>query len=231
MKVSDSQVGHRTRLRERFLKNGRSALADYELLEMILSYAIPRKDTKIIAKELISSFGTFAAVFDQPVEKLQTVSGIGPFAATFLVSIRAVLTRYLEQQAERANAISSPEDVTDFVRLAIGASQRECLMVLCLNAANRLVHHEILVEGTVDQAPVYPREIFRPALMHNATALILVHNHPSGRAVPSEQDHYMTQRIDNLASEFNIVLHDHLIVCPSQAFSIKTGRLLTSPIR
>ncbi|MCL6583519.1 MAG: DNA repair protein RadC [bacterium] len=226
MNISDSHIGHRARLRERFLKNGRSSLADYELLELLLSYAIPRKDTKLIAKELIATFGNFAAVFDQPAEKLQTLSGIGPSVATFLISIRAVMTRYLEQKAERADAISSPEDVADFVRLAIGASQRECLMVLCLNAANRLVHHEILVEGTVDQAPVYPREIFRPALLHNATAMILVHNHPSGRAIPSEQDQYMTQRIDSLASEFNIVLHDHLIVCPSQAYSIKTGRLL-----
>jgi DNA repair protein RadC len=143
-----------------------------------------------------------------------------------LLSIRAVLTRYLEQQAQRAQAISSPEDVADFVRLAIGANQRECLMLLCMNAANRLIHHEILVEGTVDQAPVYPREILKPALIHNATAMILVHNHPSGRAIPSEQDYNMTDRITSLASEFNIVLHDHLIVCPSQAFSIKTGRAL-----
>lgn len=226
MNVSDSQSGHRYRLRERFLKSGRSAFADYELLEMILAYAIPRKDTKIIAKELISTFGTFASVFDQPVEKLQAVEGIGPSGAAFLLSIRAVLTRYLEQQAQRAKAISSPEDVADFVRLAIGANQRECLMLLCMNAANRLIHHEILVEGTVDQAPVYPREILKPALIHNATAMILVHNHPSGRAIPSEQDNNMTDRITTLASEFNIVLHDHLIVCPSQAFSIKTGRSL-----
>ncbi|MEW5800556.1 MAG: DNA repair protein RadC [bacterium] len=226
MKVSDSQAGHRFRLRERFLKSGRSAFADYELLEMILAYAVPRKDTKLMAKDLIATFGTFAAVFDQPCEKLQAVSGIGPSVAAFLLSIRAVMTRYLEQKTVKAKTISSPEDVADFVRLAIGANQRECLMLLCMNAANRLVHHEILVEGTVDQAPVYPREILKPALIHNATALILVHNHPSGRAIPSEQDHHMTDRVTALASEFNIVLHDHLIVCPSQSYSIKTGRSL-----
>jgi DNA repair protein RadC len=226
MNVADPQAGHRSRLRERFLKSGRTAFADYELLEMILAYAIPRKDTKLIAKNLISTFGTFAAVFDQPAEKLQAIPGIGPSGAVFLLSIRAIMTRYLEQQAERAKAISSPEDVADFVRLAIGANQRECLMLLCLNAANRLIHHVILVEGTVDQAPVYPREILKPALIHNATAIILVHNHPSGRAVPSEQDYNMTDKITTLASEFNIALHDHLIVCPSQAFSIKIGRAL-----
>lgn len=224
MKVSDSQAGHRCRLRDRFLKSGRSALADYELLEMILTYVIPRKDTKLIAKTLIATFGSFASVFDQTPEKLQTVRGIGPSVAVFLISIRAILTRYLEQGAQKAKAISVPQDVAAFVRLAIGANQRECLMLLCLNAANRLVHHEILVEGTVDQAPVYPREILKPALIHNATAMILVHNHPSGRAVPSQQDQYMTQKVTTLASEFNIVLHDHLIVCPSKAFSIKTGR-------
>ena len=226
MKLSDHHSGHRSRLRQRFLKGGRSALADYELLELLLSYAVPRKDTKPIAKNLISAFGNFASVFDQPVEKLQEMPGLGTSVATFLQAIKSVLIRYLEQQAENAPSISSPEDVAAFVRAEIGANQRECLMLLCLNAANHLVHHEVLIEGTVDQAPVYPREILKPALMHNSTALILVHNHPSGRAVPSAQDHTMTQKITALASEFNITIHDHLIVCPSQTYSIKTGRLL-----
>jgi len=228
MKLSDYQSGqgHRHRLRQRFLKGGRSALADYELLELLLSYAIPRKDTKPIAKNLMTSFGDFASVFDQPTKKLRQIPGIGPSTASFLQAVKSTLIRYLERQAEEAETISSPENVVTYVRSAIGANQRECLMLLCLNAANRLVHHEVLPEGTVDQAPVYPREILKTALLHNATALILVHNHPSGRAVPSQQDHTMTQKITALASEFNITVHDHLIVCPTQTYSIKTQRLL-----
>ncbi len=226
MKVEDYQSGHRMRLRDRFVKGGRSALADYELMELLLSYAIPRRDTKLIAKDLIATCGSFSSVFDQPAEKLQEISGIGQSVAVFLLAVREVLTLYLEQGVKESKAISSPKDVAAFVRLAIGANQRECLMLLCLNAANNLVHHEIIAEGTVDQAPVYPREILKTALLHNATAMILVHNHPSGRATPSEQDHYMTQKISTLASEFNITLHDHLIVCPSQAYSIKTSQSL-----
>ncbi|MGA1875343.1 MAG: RadC family protein [bacterium] len=226
MNFSDDHSGHRARLRERFLKGGRSALADYELLEMLLAYVIHRKDTKPLAKKLMKAFGNFASVLDQPTDKLLQIEGIGKAGAVFLQAIRTALTRYLEQQMESARIISSPEEVADFVRLAIGANKRECLMLLCLNAANRLIHHEILVEGTVDQAPVYPREILKSALIHNATALILVHNHPSGRVLPSEQDRHITQKITTLVSEFNITLHDHLVVSPSQAYSIKTGHML-----
>lgn len=226
MDRSNHQIGHRSRLREKFLKGGRVALADYEMLEMLLTYSIPRKDTKPIAKNLLSCFGNFAAVFDQPEEKLRQVPGLGKESATLLLTIRSCLTRYLEQRLENETIISSPEEVLSFVRMAIGANPRECLMILCLNAANRLVHHEVLVEGTVDQAPVYPREILKPAIIHNATAFILVHNHPSGRALASEQDRHMTEKIASLASEFNITLHDHLIVSPMQAYSIKIKQFL-----
>lgn len=222
----DYRLGHRGRLRARLLKSGRESLADYELLELLLTYALPRKDTKELAKILIERFGSFAAVLDQPRERLLEVKYIGPQAVTLLLTVRSAMARYLEQVVEHAETISSPEDVANFVRVHIGANQRECLMTLCLNDANRLLHHVIVIEGTVDRAPFYPREILKAALLHNATGLIMVHNHPGGDPVPSENDHLITNKLRELAAEFAIRVHDHLIVTPRNAFSLTTGKLL-----
>ncbi len=224
--ATDHGHGHRNRLRTRLLKAGRQAFADHELLELLLTYAIPRKDTKKLAKLLIEEFGTFAAVLDQPKERLLEVEGIGPQTSIFLAAVRASLTRYLEQQVETTRTISKPEDVAEFLRIHLGANQRECLMVLCLNDANRLVHHDTVIEGTINRAPFYPREIIKTALLHNATGLIMVHNHPSGDPAPSENDHRITGLMEELVTEFNITFHDHLIVTPRNAFSLKTGKLL-----
>ena len=222
----DHRHGHRSRLRTRLLKAGREAFADYELLELLLTYALPRRDTKVLAKDLVERFGSFAAVLDQPRERLLEVEGVGPQTATFLLTVRSAMARYFEQGVEHAETISSPEDVADFVRVHIGANERECLSILCLNDANRLVHHVTVIEGTVDRAPFYPREILKAALLHNATGLIMVHNHPSGDPVPSENDHTITHKLRELADEFAIRLLDHLIVTPRNTFSLTTGKLL-----
>ncbi len=222
----DHRHGHRSRLRARLLKAGREAFADYELLELLLAYAIPRKDTKALAKNLVERFGSFAAVLDQPRERLLEVKDVGPQTVTFLLAIRSAMARYFEQGVEHSETISSPDDVANFVRIHIGANQRECLMALCLNDANRLLHHVTVIEGTVDRAPFYPREILKAALLHNATGLIMVHNHPSGDPVPSENDHLITRKLRELAAEFGIKFHDHLIVTPRTAFSLATGKLL-----
>ena len=224
--IKDHRYGHRGRLRERLLKAGRQGFADYELLELLLTYAIPRKDTKPIAKGLLKRFGSFAAVFDQPKERLQEVEGVGPQTSTFLFAIREFMVRYLEQEVEYAKAIASPEDIAEFVRTHLGSTPRECLMILYLNDANRLAYHVIVSEGTVDRAPFYPREILKTAFLRDATGLIMVHNHPSGDPIPSENDHIITSRLEKLAAEFEIEVHDHLIVTPHKVFSLKTGRLL-----
>lgn len=224
--AKDHRHGHRSRLRERFNKTGRESLADYEMLELLLTYSIHRKDTKELAKVLIDQFGSFAAVFDQPKKRLLEIIGIGPETATFLLAVRASMVRYFEQKAENADTISTPEDIAEFVKLHIGANQRECLLLLCLNDANKLVHHVVVIEGTVDRAPFYPREIMRSALDHNATKIIMVHNHPGGEPIPSENDHCITDQLERIAAEFSIKLLDHLIVTPRQAFSLRTGRLL-----
>ena len=222
----DHRQGHRSRLRARLNKAGRDAFADYELLELLLTYALPRRDTKVLAKNLVERFGSLTAVMDQPGDRLLEVPGVGPQTVTFLLAIRSAMSRYFEQRVEHAETISSPEDVADFVRVHIGANQRECLTILCLNDAKRLVHHVTVIEGTVDRAPFYPREILKAALLHNATGLIMVHNHPSGDPAPSENDHLITRKLRELAAEFAIILHDHLIVTPRNVFSLTTGKLL-----
>ena len=192
----DHRHGHRSRLRERLIKAGRNAFADYELLELLLTYAIPRKDTKQIAKRLLKRFGSFAAVFDQPRERLLEIRGVGPQTSTFLFAIRDFMVRYLEQEVEYAKTISSPEDIAEFVRTHLGTAQRECLMILYLNDANRLAHHVIVSEGTVDRSPFYPREILKTAFLRDATGLIMAHNHPSGDPIPSENDHKITRQLE-----------------------------------
>jgi len=225
-KKQDHRHGHRGRLRKRLLKGGRRGFADYELLELLLTYAIPRKDTKLIAKKLLKRFGSFAAVFDQPREQLLEIDGVGPQTYTFLFAIREFMVRYLEQEIEYAKPISSPEDIAEFVKIHLGISPRECLLILYLNDANRLKYHATVAEGTIDRAPFYPREILKTAFLKDATGLIMVHNHPSGDPIPSENDHNITKQMEKLASEFNIKVHDHLIVTPHKVFSLKTGRLI-----
>jgi len=223
---SDLRLSHRHRLRERLTKAGRQAFADHEILELLLTYAIPRKDTKNIAKSLINRFGSYSAVFNQPPERLREVEGVGPQVAVFLQAVRATMARYFEEGVENAIKIASPEDVADFVRLQLGAQQRECLMVMCLNNKKRLLYHATIIEGTVDRAPFYPREIIKVALLRDATGIIMAHNHPSGDPTPSENDHCITQKLEALSREFDIKVYDHLIVTPRNAYSLKTGKLL-----
>jgi DNA repair protein RadC len=227
MESSRSQKeGHRKRLRDRFLKGGRGAFPDYELLELLLTYVIPRRDTKPIAKDLLRRYRSFNSVLNQPKDKLEEIERIGPQASIFLMVIRACIERYLEQRVERRKSISSPKDVLQFVRAQLAAKQRECLLALYLNDSNRVLHHSIITEGTVNRIPLYPREILRQGLACNATGLILVHNHPEGQPVPSDHDLEMTRKLEEIAAQIDIRLLDHLVVTGLEAYSIKTGKLL-----
>ena len=219
-------TGHRTRLKGRFRKSGRKAFQDYELLELLLGYAIPRQDTKPLAKALLKRFGTFQAVLDAPYEHLEEIHGMGGHASTLMGLTRACVSRYMEPDADAGRVISGPEDVVGFIRAEIGGGTREQFMLVCLNAAGRLVHTQVIAEGTVDAAHIYPREVLRVAMDHNATALILVHNHPSGTLHASEQDMRLTRQLTEICSQVGISLHDHLIVTRSGAYSI----MLQAPI-
>jgi DNA repair protein RadC len=218
------EKGHRRRLRERFRAVGRRGFADHEMLELLLTYAVPRRDTKPLAKALMRSFGSIAGVLDQPAEKLEAIAGLGPDSSTLVGLVRSCVERYFEHGVTRAKRIEGPDDIARFVRARLGPEQRECVVMLCLNDDNRLIHHAIVVEGTANRVVLYPREIVREALLHNATGMILVHNHPAGDAVPSEEDHRLTKRIRDVAEQLDIRFLDHLIVGAGRTFSLLTGK-------
>jgi len=219
-------AGHRKRLRERFAKSGRDALADYELLELLLSYSRPRRDTKGIAKALLHRFGNLLGVLQQTEQRLMEVNGVGPEIALFLKLVQAYLTRCMETTVENQVTVSGPEDIFDFVRLHLGSRASESVYAIYLDDAKRILHHTEVTAGTVNHTPLYPREILKPALIQNATGLVLVHNHPEGHPVPSESDLEMTRELEKVAAALGIKLIDHMIVTRLQAYSLKTGKLL-----
>ena len=223
-KSRGSGDGHRTRLRERFLAGGPGALADYELLELLLQFAVPRKDTKPTARELLRRRGTLAGVFLQPRGETTDIPGLGPASRLLLALVRAVMTRALAVELQSGCRISAPEDVADFVRLELGPQPRECVLAIFLNAGNELVHHDRLAEGTVNQAPVYPREVARLALLHGATGVILAHNHPGGQCAPSRDDLELTRTLGDALAKLDVRLLDHLIVTSGAVYSITAGR-------
>jgi len=217
---------HRKRLRNRFRRSGAKALQDYEILEMLLGYAIPRRDTKPLAKRVIGRFGSLQAVFDRTYEELECIEGIGEYAGTLIALVKACTSRYMEPGKDERAVMENPDAVIRHIRAEIGSLAREQFMLLCLNAANRLTHTEIISQGTVDMAHVYPREIIRTAIVKNASALILVHNHPSGSLKPSAHDERLTRDLTEMCSGLGIQIHDHIIVTRDQAYSIKLGRRL-----
>jgi DNA repair protein RadC len=165
-------------------------------------------------------------VLQQPADQLLQTEGVGPASALFLQVIQACLTRCMESAVEDRPCINGPEDIFAFVRLHLGSRPNECAYALYLDHANRIVHHAQVASGTVDRTALYPREVLKPALIYNATGLVLVHNHPAGRPQPSQEDLDMTDMLEKVAAPFGIDLLDHLIVTRMQAYSIKTGKLL-----
>ncbi len=218
--------GHRKRLKERFNAAGRKALHDYELLELLLAYAIPRRDTKPLAKELIRQLGSFPRVLDGDRDELEAVSGVGEQAGTLIRLVKACMNQYLEPGERAGTKLDSPEAVLDYVRLEIGNKNTEYFMLLCLNAAGKVVHTDLMSKGTVNMAHVYPREILKTALIKNASALILVHNHPSGTLNPSTHDEKLTRTLTEMSEHLGISVHDHIIVTKDSAYSMKMGKCL-----
>jgi len=204
--------GHRERLRERFLKGGSDALADYELLELVLFRAIARIDLKPLAKELLKQFGSFAEVISAPIERLKSIKGLGEAAITELKLVEAAAHQLARGHIKDRPVLSSWSSVLDYCRAAMAFADKEQLRVLFLDKRNRLIADELQQQGTVDHTPVYPREVVKRALELSATAIILVHNHPSGDPTPSQADIQMTQEIIAVARPLGISVHDHIIV-------------------
>lgn len=205
-------TGHRARLRERLLKAGSDALADYELLEFLLFAGIRQGDTKPIAKALIARFGSFAAVLNADPAALQQVKGVGTAGAAAIKSVSLAARRMARGEVEDRPVLSSWHALLDYLAIDMGELCHERVRVLYLNAQNRLILDHLANEGSIDEASIHPREVIRKALEIGSTALILVHNHPSGNPEPSRADIAITKRIAEAGTHLGVTVHDHVIV-------------------
>ncbi|MGD9979379.1 MAG: DNA repair protein RadC [Hyphomonadaceae bacterium] len=217
---------HRARLRQRFEEAGPGALSDYELLELFLFRTIPRRDTKPLAKALLSEFGTLAAVLAAPAQRIAAVNGAGPAVAQDLKTAQALFERAARAEIEKRTVISSWSQLVEYCRIAMGHEPREQFRVLFLDVKNQLIADEVMNEGTIDHAPVYPREIARRALERSAASVILVHNHPSGDPKPSAADIAITRDIIDALDTVAIRVHDHLVIGRERVASFKSLGLL-----
>lgn len=218
--------GHRERLRVRFREAGSDAVNDYELLELLLFRALPRRDVKPLAKILLSKFGSFAEVIAAAPARLAEVPGLGDSAITEFKIVQAAANRLARGEVKRRTVLSSWSGVLDYCRTAMAFADKEQFRILFLDKRNQLIADEVQQVGTVDHTPVYPREVVKRALELSATALILVHNHPSGDPTPSRADIQMTQSIIDVAQPLGISVHDHIIVGKEGHASFKGLRLI-----
>ena len=213
--------GHRDRLRKRALDGGLDALPDYELLETYLFRSIPLKDVKPEAKALLARFGDLGGVLGASIEELRTVPGVGEAAALDLKLMHEAALRIGRATVKRRTVISSWSALLAYVRVALANEQREQFRVIFLDKKNQLIADEVMNRGTVDHAPVYPREVMRRALELSASSLILVHNHPSGDPTPSGADVEMTKQVVEAGRSLRISVHDHLVVGREGVASLK----------
>lgn len=217
---------HRKRLRDRFLSGGAQAMPDYELLEMLLFRAIPRQDVKPLARALITQFGDLAGVISAPDARLRKVAGVGDAVITEFKLAEACAQRMARAKIMQRPIISSWDSLLDYCHTTLSHKETEEFRVLFLDRKNTLIADETQGQGTVDHVPVYPREIMRRALELNSSALILVHNHPSGDPTPSAADIAMTEQIQRAGEVLSITLHDHLVIGKSREISFRATGLL-----
>lgn len=215
-------TGHRQRLRERFSRTGFEGFSDYESLELLLFYAIPRRDVKPIAKDLIKKFRTLRGVLDAPHDELATVKGVSEGAATFIRAIKECAGLYLRQRLMgEASVISGTGALIDYCNSVMSGLKDEQFRAIYLNSTNSVIGDEAIQEGTVNQSVVYPRKVMERALKHGATALIFVHNHPGGSCRPSRDDELITKELIKVAKALDMTVHDHLIICAGGYYSFR----------
>lgn len=213
---------HRKRLRERFLEGGADAMPDYEILELVLFRAIPRQDVKPLVHLLLTTFGDFNRVISAPIPRLHEIKGVGTAVIQELKIVEAAAQRLARSKMMHRHVISSWEAILDYCHTTMAHREIEQFRVLFLDPKNTLIADEKQARGTVDHVPVYPREVVKRALELNASALILVHNHPSGDPTPSQSDISMTEQIGLAANALGITLHDHLIIGKSRELSFRS---------
>ncbi|MDX8409684.1 MAG: DNA repair protein RadC [Mariprofundales bacterium] len=217
----DDVAGHRQRLRQRWFTRGLDGFHDYEVIELLLAYAIPRRDVKPVAKRLLHRFGTLAGVFDATATELAQVDGVGEAAAGVLRLIRAVGKRYLASALPDIVVLDQPERVCDYLRLLLQGRGSECFGAIFTDHGHHAIASEILFEGTVDRAAVYPRNLLKRALEIDAKGLILFHNHPAGNRQASDADRAVTERIAAAATPLDIRVLDHFIVAGDRVVSFR----------
>ena len=217
---------HRARLRDRFMQGGAAAMPDYELLELVLFRAVPRQDMKPLARRLLEQFGDFNRVLSADPARLAAVDGVGPAIIVELKIVAAAAQRLARSRVIRRPVLTSWDALVDYCHTAMAHGEIEQFRVLYLDRKNVLIADEEQAKGTVDHVPVYPREIVRRALNLNASALILVHNHPSGDPTPSDPDIEMTRRIVAAAETMGLIVHDHLIIGKDRELSFRASGLL-----
>jgi DNA repair protein RadC len=220
-------INHRKRLRERFRKTGADGMHDYELLELLLTFSIPRRDVKPVAKKLISEFGGLSGVLDADQKKLEELQGVGSMSAALIRLVKELYNTYLAENMKRGDVLSSPETVLKFVRVRLSGMTNEAFMVIYMNVKNEVLDYSILHEGTIDNVAVYPRRIIESALSRHASGVILVHNHPSGNPMPSREDKALTRDIADAAITLDIRVLDHIIVGKDGYFSFLENDLIS----
>lgn len=221
-----SHAGHRSRLRDRLLKGGGQALSDYEIVEMLLFAAHPRGDTKPLAKALLAHFDTLGALFQASPTELEKVPGSGKAAAAAVKIVQAAMEEVTRQEIERKPVISSWDRLLDYCRVHLAHDSVENFHLLFLDRKNQIIREERQQRGTVDHTPVYPREVVKRALELGASALIMVHNHPSGDPTPSRADIEMTRKIADIGNQLSITLHDHVVIGVRGHYSFRSHGLL-----
>jgi DNA repair protein RadC len=217
---------HRQRLKKKFIESGTDAFHDYEALELLLSYAIPQKDVKPIAKELMREFGTLKGVIDAEMSSLEKINGISTHTAILIKLVKEMGTLYLKEKAREKPQITCTSELLNYCKTYMGGLKDEQFCVIYLDAQNKITEIEAIEEGIVNQAVVYPRKVLENALKQKASAIILVHNHPSGHVKPSDADIRLTKTIQETAKVLDILVHDHVIIGENRFFSFREEGLI-----
>ena len=211
---------HRKRMKQKFTDNGMDSFADHEVLELLLYYAIARRDVNPIAHELINRFGSLSAVFDAPIKDLQAVEGIGEHSATLIKMLPEIARRYLISRSSAENVLDSPEKAGNYVRSFFYSMQKECVYIVCLDAKSKVITTKCITKGDVNSVPLTPRQVVEFALANHANSIIIAHNHPNGFALPSVSDKNTTRKIQEALKTVDIEVLDHIIVADDDYVSL-----------
>jgi len=221
--------GHRKRLKDKYLKVGLDSFDDHQILELLLFYCIPRKDTNEIAHKLIDKFGSLSSVFEANPYEISKVEGIGMSSAILISMVSQLSRRYLHDKARQKAKLNTVEAACSYVKELFVGRTNEVFYIICLDTQLNVIHSSLIFEGTVKEAVVYPRKVVQEVLLHNASGVIIAHNHPSGSLKPSAEDINTTQKIVNALHYVSVRVHDHIVVGNGETFSFAQNGILPMP--